>query len=176
MHSPLALLFCAGLAVGSGPTRAQDPESLGLATGILTWLQIPSIQRNREYCGEIGRAPDGRLIHTAPIRGKAASCHPVRIRPPAVPLASYHTHAGFDPRTDGEVPSVLDVQGDVEDGMDGYVSTPGGRLWHIDGATGNVRQICGLGCLPADPKFFKGSWGTIRRAYTFDQLKARSGK
>jgi hypothetical protein len=35
-------------------------------------------------------------------------------------------------------------------GTDGYVSTPRGRLWHIDGRTGTVTLVCGPGCLPSD--------------------------
>ncbi|WP_082152671.1 DUF4329 domain-containing protein [Candidatus Rhodobacter oscarellae] len=91
-------------------------------------------------------------------------------------IASFHTHGGFDEDADSEVPSVSDVLADMEEGLDGYLSTPGGRFWFIDGQTGVSRQLCGLGCLPQDPDFAPGLHGTISKRYTLGQLEARENE
>jgi hypothetical protein len=69
-----------------------------------------------------------------------------------------------------ELPSLSDVNADIKDGVDGYVATPGGRLWLIDTRAGEIRMICGLGCLPSDPNFVAGLDGPIRQRYSFDRL------
>ncbi|KMW58716.1 hypothetical protein AIOL_003695 [Candidatus Rhodobacter oscarellae] len=74
------------------------------------------------------------------------------------------------------MPSVSDVLADMEEGLDGYLSTPGGRFWFIDGQTGVSRQLCGLGCLPQDPDFAPGLHGTISKRYTLGQLEARENE
>jgi hypothetical protein len=170
-RSRLALRLC--LCLLAAPAAAQDAREVALAREILAGAQAPSFQRNREYCGTIGADRNGRLLHSEPRRGGRDSCTP-RDHPDAWDVfASFHTHGGFDPEADSEVPSVYDVQSDMAEGLDGYVATPGGRLWFIDGQTGVVRQICGLGCLPADPDFVPGLFGPIATRYTLSELDRR---
>ena len=88
----------------------------------------------------------------------------------AAVLASLHTHGAYDPVVPAEFPTVLDMESDAREGVNGYVSTPGGRLWFIDSRAMVAIQICGLGCLPQDPDFHAGDDGPIARRYTHAQL------
>lgn len=71
---------------------------------------------------------------------------------------------------------MLDVEGDMSFGVNGWVATPGGRLWFIDGETGSTRQVCGRDCLPSDPNFFAEDYGPVAKEYTFEQLRRRFGR
>ena len=59
------------------------------------------------------------------------------------------------------------------EGQIGFVATPGGRLWMIDGERGVANLVCGLSCLPADQNFEPGVFGPIAKHYTLEQLFAR---
>ena len=156
------------------PALAQDAALVATARGALAQLQAPSIRQGREYCGVIARAPSGVYRVLPARRGRADSCLPSDrgTRGLAV-VASYHTHGAYGAEYDSEVPSLDDVRGDMEEGVHGFVSTPGGRLWHIDPRTGRARQVCGTGCLPADPRFVAGDWGPIARVYSLRALRTR---
>lgn len=133
-------------------------------------LQPLSIRHNREYCGYIGYDADGILRTTEPIPGDASSCQP---RDPAglvTTVASYHTHAAFADGYVNEIPSQQDVDSDSDQGMNGYVATPGGRLWFVNGTDRSVRQICGVACLPADPAFNLSDGGPVAKFYPYDKL------
>ncbi len=156
------------------PASAQTNEEIAFARQILTSIQDNSFAANREYCGIIGTDGEGRLVASNPRKGRRDSCRPRDPRGAADFIASFHTHAGFDEEADSEVPSPSDVIGDMEEGLDGFVATPGGRFWFIDGQTGVVRQLCGLGCLPQDPDFEAGVWGPIAKRYTLGQLEDRA--
>lgn len=167
-----ALALLAGLA--SGAAHGQDRSEMAFARQILSGLQAQSFASNREYCGTIGLTEEGRLVASHPRRGGRDGCRPRDPLGAWDVIASYHTHAGFDRDADSELPSVSDVLSDMDEGLDGYLATPGGRFWFIDGQTGTVRQICGPGCLPADPGFEPGLWGPIRKRYTLGQLERRA--
>ena len=34
-------------------------------------------------------------------------------------------------------------------------------------------QVCGIGCLPADPDFIAGDFGSIADSYSYDDLVVR---
>ena len=151
--------------------QAQTEEDVARET--LRALQEKSVRSNREYCGLIWRDAAGRLVAGEAVRGGRARCrYPY---PPAgvVVVATYHTHGSFLESYDNEVPSVLDVLAELGTRTRGYVSTPGGRFWVIDGHTGDVRQICGPKCLPWDARFVPGLVGPVAGKYTLDQLKSR---
>ena len=57
------------------------------------------------------------------------------------------------------------MEGDEDEGIDGWVATPGGRLWYIDTTDMVTFQICGIGCLPSDPDS-----GIIEQSYSYDDL------
>lgn len=160
--------------VMAGSANAQDAAELAVARGVLLQLQARSFAENREYCGYIGRLPDGRLTATEVTRGDAWGCLSRADESRFVGIvASFHTHAGFERTADSEVPSSDDVRGDMAEGLNGYVATPGGRLWYIDGRRGVATQVCGPGCMGQDPDFRPGNAGPIAQSYTLQQLQAR---
>lgn len=155
------------------PVAAQSRAEQELAKQTLRALQEQSIRGNREYCGVISEDASGRLIASDANRGTRARC-----RYPNVPngtnlVATYHTHGAFLERFDNEVPSVLDVLADMSTGTNGYISTPGGRFWFVNGRTGEVRLLCGPKCMPWDPRYVPGLAGPVAGKYTLDQLRRR---
>ncbi len=139
----------------AGSVQAQPRVEANFAKATLEALQEISIAEKREYCGYIGYTITNQLKATKATPGDLTSC--LAEEPPASldVIASYHTHANYDPDQDSEVPSAEDVLGDQEEGIDGYVSTPGGRLWFINGERAIATQVCSIGCLTADPRFRK---------------------
>lgn len=155
---------------------AQDAAEMAAARGVLLQLQARSFAENLEYCGYIGRMPGGQLTATEVTRGDSWGCLSRGDESRFVQIvASFHTHAGFDRAADSEVPSTDDVRGDMAEGVNGYVATPGGRLWYIDGRQGVATQICGLGCMGQDPNFIPGDAGPTAQRYTLQDLQAREG-
>jgi len=90
--------------------------------------------------------------------------------------ASYHTHGDFDEGYFNEVPSVVDMEGDREFYMNGYVATPGGRLWFIDMQRMVTYQLCGVSCLPSASGFRKNQNDVIAEEYTLDALREKLGE
>ena len=118
----------------------------------LDTLQARSIAEGVEYCGYFGLDGSGQIAATAPHRGQPDSCFPVWPNDLEV-LASYHTHGSYTMDADIEVPSVDDLYGDIEEEVDGYVATPGGRVWLNIYDEGIAMQLCGRNCIMADPNF-----------------------
>jgi hypothetical protein len=81
-------------------------------------------------------------------------------------FASYHTHGSYANAYDNEVSSTIDLVSDFDYGIDGYVSTPGGRVWLVDFQTFSTRQVCGMGCVAQVPNFVPNTSDTIQNAYT----------
>lgn len=156
-----------------GALAAQSAAEVDLAKAALRALQAQSIKGNREYCGLIGRDRFGGLIASEAARGNRARCRYPDPPPDTVVVATFHTHGAFLRNYDNEVPSVLDVMSEMLNGTHGYVSTPGGRFWFVDGRRGTIRLICGPKCLPWDPRYVEGVTGPIASKYTLDDLKQR---
>lgn len=170
----MAALAAAMIQMVPGSAVAQDAAELAAARGVLLQLQPRSFAENLEYCGYIGRMPGGQLTATEVTRGDTWGCLSRGSEDRFVEIvASFHTHAGFDRAADSEVPSTDDVRGDMEERVNGYVATPGGRLWFIDWRRGVATQVCGLGCMGQDPNFTQGDAGPIAQSYTLQQLQAR---
>ncbi len=170
----LGVLTAMILPVVAGAAMAQDGAELRAAQAALLQLQPRSFAENLEYCGYVGRMPDGRLTATEVTRGDAWGCLSRGDESRFVDIvASFHTHAGFDRSADSEVPSADDVIGDLNEGVNGYIATPGGRLWYIDGRRGVATQVCGLGCMGQDPRFIPGDAGPIASRYTLQELQRR---
>lgn len=168
------LTACALAVLPTAPVVAQNAGEMAAARGALLQLQPRSFAENVEYCGYVGRMPDGRLTATEVTRGDTWGCLSRGDESRFVEIvASFHTHAAFDRGADSEVPSSTDVRGDMQEGVNGYVATPGGRLWYIDGARGVATQVCGLGCMGQDPAFIPGDAGPIAQRYTLNELLAR---
>jgi hypothetical protein len=170
MRYLLILLLC---LVYTPVAPAQGDEERAMAKSLLRDLQADSIRGNREYCGLIGQMDDGRFVATKAVRGSRAKCRYPRPLPGMNVTATFHTHGAFLRHYDNEVPSVLDVMTDMSNGTNGYVSTPGGRLWFVDGRRGQLFMICGPGCLPWDPRFIEGAAGPIAGKYTLRELRDR---
>lgn len=170
------LLFPSLLILSQGATAQEtDPyyapsETNDLAFEVLSDAQVISFRRNRELCGYIGITPGGDLRATEPTIGKSDECF--ADDPPLdwILVASYHTHGAYSPDAFTETPSPSDIVADRDEGVSGFVSTPGGRFWFVDGAEETAELIC-AGCLPADPLFEE--LDEIEDFYTLDELEAQ---
>lgn len=158
------------LAVLPSFAMAQDNAEVALVKATLSDLQVVSIAQNVEYCGYIGFDANDDLIATAPTRGDEGSCLADDPDALEIIIASYHTHGAHSPDYFNEVPSGDDMEGDADEGIDGYVATPGGRLWYIDSVDMVASQLCGLGCLRADPAFDLSDDPEVAESYLYDDL------
>lgn len=148
------------------------PAEIALVRARLAPLQHLSFAARYEYCGYLGRAPAGGLAFTEMVRGGHNGCTPKMPEGGLDLIASVHTHGAYGRTVPAEFPTVLDMESDRREGVNGYVATPGGRLWYIDSRAMVAVQICGLGCLPQDPSFRPGDDGTIAARYSYGQLLA----
>ena len=155
----------------TGPALAQSAEEVAFAREFLDRLQVRSIVEDREYCGYFGRSEDGRFLATRPRRGKYNSCSMGSPPESMNVFASYHTHAAYERYSVNEIPSLQDLRSDIDQQIDGYVSTPGGRLWLVDHKARETRQICGEGCVAQDPVYRPGKFEKVRPSYTLDDLE-----
>ncbi len=153
--------------------RPRSAAEVAFIKAKLNAIQPRSIVEDREYCGYLGTLPNGDFAISGPKRGAPAGCTPDN--PPADLriIASYHTHAAYAPRFDSEVPSATDLEGDISEGINGYVSTPGGRVWYSDSAARSTTQICGIGCVAADPRFRPDQDRPVQQSYSLAALRQR---
>ncbi|MCK0128501.1 DUF4329 domain-containing protein [Erythrobacter sp. F6033] len=129
-------------------------EVQAFARAQLDALQERSFAEDIELCGIIFERSNGELGASSPRPGDEASCGIAFFDEPGMkPLASFHTHAAQNDQYDSEVPSVLDMRSDSALGMDGYLATPGGRFWWIDGNREIAKMVCGEGCLAQDTNY-----------------------
>ncbi len=149
-------------------------EVQGFAREQLMALQQRSFAEGIELCGIIFERKGGTLGASPPRKGSEASCGIAYFDEPGMrPLASFHTHGGFNEDYDSEVPSVLDLESDAASGMDGYVATPGGRFWWVDANRPAAIRVCGPGCLPQDPAYQPCPALEPRELYSYEELAAR---
>jgi hypothetical protein len=121
-------------------------------------------------------SPNGAFSKTEPRRGGEGSCRPNSPQDGYEILASFHTHGAYSAEYDSEYPSLEDVNADMNEGNDGYVATPGGRIWYIDGATGVSSLLCDRGCVRADPNYVTdGIIPEMGRDYSMDDLEELTG-
>lgn len=172
----LASLVAAATIALAPMAHAQSAAETEFVMSLYRSMNQLSIAFNREVCGHILVDDQGRYSTTKASWGGEASCASLPLDPSVRAVSSWHTHAAYGPAYDGEVPSTIDVEGDLSTGLNGWVSTPGGRLWFIDGQTGNMRQVCGLRCLPNDQTFLQDDQGPVAESYTIDGLYARFGQ
>ena len=156
------------------PNAPSGPAVDQFARSFLNGIQARSIAEGREYCGYIFIDGNGRLQGTPPRRGRLASCDMPEPLVGQGIIASYHTHGSFNPGFDNEVPSVIDLRSDFDYGIDGYVSTPGGRVWLVDFQTRSTVQVCGLRCVTSDTAFRPIGEARIQQSYTLDGLRRRN--
>lgn len=149
---------------------AQDTAEVRLIKSVFAEINPISIRENVEYCGYIGLDDAGALIASAATLGEEATCLADDPDEIAVITGSWHTHGGHSLDYFNEVPSIGDYEADEVEGIDGYVATPGGRLWYIDTLDATISQLCGIGCLPMDPAFRRGDNGKVVDSYNYDEL------
>jgi len=107
---------------------SSDPE---VARVILCDLLSQSFRENVEYCGYIGFDEADGLVASDATRGGSDWCE--MELPEGIEIVSYyHTHAACDPIAWSKILSDTDMESDQALGIDGNVSSPGGRLWYID--------------------------------------------
>ena len=162
------------LALAATPIWSDADAELEFARHLLSNLQAQSFVENVEYCGYIGVNDEGNLVATEATRSGPDFCE-MDVPQSFEILASYHTHAGYDPNAWSEIPSGADMESDEDLGIDGYVSTPGGRFWYIDTEDMVALQICGIGCLPIDANFKPAPEDNIQQSYTYDELVQKIG-
>lgn len=169
----LTLTACATVPIIAFPAERPQPQSpaeISFITDILNTLQARSITENREYCGYLGLTPTGDFAISPPKRGSKAGCRPDEPSADLRILASYHTHAAYAVQYDSEVPSFDDLEADIEEGVDGYIATPGGRIWFNDADGAQATMLCGLTCITADPNFRTEPDFRVLNSYTLDGL------
>lgn len=167
----LALLLLALLLTPAESGRP-PPDEVALVVRRLGPLQLLSFAEDREYCTYLLRGPGGVLFFSEIVRGGRDGCTPRRPLAGATPIASVHTHGAYNRGVPAEFPTTLDMESDRNEGVAGYVGTPGGRLWHIDSRRMVAVQLCPPGCLPRDPAFHEGDDGVIAGRYSHRQLIA----
>lgn len=146
----LAIALMAGPALAD--TDARDAEH-AFIIGVMERIQPMSIEQNREFCGFIGYDRNGELQTSEILVGTEDTC-----RLPDVPdkldvIASWHTHSTYSPEYRSEYPSTQDLRSDNYFDVNGYVITPGGRVWFHDRHAATITQVCELKCVYQDPNF-----------------------
>ena len=140
---------------------------------VLNDIQAQSFSQDREFCGYIYIKENDDLGFTKPTKGDADSCLAKNVGEELYLLGSYHSHGAFSLTADTELPSLNDLQADIEEGVDGFISTPGGRIWHIDSLKKYATMLCGLNCIAADPRFDTELMDPVEKFYTLRDLEVR---
>jgi len=169
---PLILAACVDQTpVPYARVQPQSNAEIRFAMDVLDDLQLQSFDENREYCGYIGLDDAGDFVATKATKGRQGSCR--ADNPPAQMrlIASYHTHGGYSDDYDSEVPSISDLEGDRDEGVDGYVATPGGRVWYNNTGTMTTVMLCDVDCISSDNDF-EPSGFEVSKSYTLEQLAA----
>ena len=154
--------------------QSSDEAIRKFARATLEDLQERSIANNQEFCGVIYEDEQGALHRSRVYDGARAEC----AFDWGLPLgnnvvASFHTHGGYDFGYDSEVPSEEDLASDIDARIDGFVSTPGGRLWKIDWQDEVATQLCDTPCLQRDSRHVELPNDRIERSYTLADLQSR---
>lgn len=150
-------------------------EVQAFARAQLNAMQTRSFAEKVELCAIVFETSTGELDATEVKVGDEATCDLRYFDEPGMaPLASIHTHGAFDENYDSEVPSLIDLEGDIESQIDGYVATPGGRMWRIDWRQERAVQVCAEGCLQQDPSYRPCPGDPIAPVYSSPQLTARN--
>lgn len=171
----LCLLISPAMAQEKGG-RAVILAEHAFARQILSDIQERSISESREYCGYIAYDRAGELRATPAGPGSRAGCSIKAAPSHWRVVASYHSHGAWTREYDDEVPSTIDLRSDRNARTNGYISTPGGRIWFHDHQTGIAGQLCGLGCLYQDPNFTSSGSAPVLQFYTLSSLSARFGE
>ena len=152
--------------------HAQAADEIRLAKQNLLVLQAKSFQYDREYCGYLVVDARDVISGTPPTKGKEAECSADDYPEDLIAFARYHMQDAVSLDGSYELPSYIDVLGDAEEGVDSYVSTPGGQIWFIDSRAKIISVICDLACLPEDRTFIKYHDEVPDPQYSDEELRA----
>jgi hypothetical protein len=161
-----------------GPTQntseTQQASLAEFAKAQLNALQPVSFAQGREHCGVIYKTADGELRATETFTGSRAGCsYSFTPKRGEKALATFHTHGAHSDDNGGETPSPADLADDIRNRLTGFVATPGGRVWRNDWREQSTQQLCGLGCVAADPSFKVCDAFAPKPAYSLAQLIER---
>lgn len=165
-------IFIMSFLLATGSANAQQITQQYLAD-FFAPIQEKSIADEREYCGYFGLNDAGKLIATKPKRGREDSCLAEPSDDMVEVLASYHTHGAFHYEADAETPSSADLEADIDEQVDGYVATPGGRIWKNDADREKAILLCGRNCTVSDPDYDSQAFPPVNGSYTLDGLYER---
>ena len=172
--SSLVVLTSVPITTDAQQRRYSETEIHAFAMAQLNSVQQASFQHDREYCGLIGLDKNGVLTATPARQGDIGGCRLKRKPWRFKTIASYHTHGAFNRRADTEVPSISDLKHDFRQRVNGYISTPGGRVWFNDSYRRISTLLCQQGCLITDPNYFDCPTTAPQQSYTIDDLKWRA--
>ena len=147
----------------SAPTAADE---LAYVTKVFEKIQPRSFAMNRELCGYLGKDASGRFVTTRIATGSEDGCTLPYWPEKFDVLASFHTHSTYSPDYNSEFPSSIDMESDEASGIDGWIATPGGRIWYVDSSEMVAYQVCGESCVPQDPNYVDEGQ-TIRPSYSY---------
>lgn len=136
-------------------------------------IQEKSIADKREYCGYFGYNDAGEFFATKPVKGLEDSCQGDIPDEMVEVIASYHTHGAFHYEADAETPSSADLEADIAEETDGYVATPGGRIWKNDFETERAILLCDRNCTVSDPNYDNQAFPPVNGSYDLDGLYDR---
>jgi len=155
---------------------AQSAEEVAFVTKFFDELQVTSIAQNTEYCGFFGLDDNDNFIATRPTRGDTDSC--LSDEPPfdMFIFATYHTHGAYLFDADSEVPSLNDLEADIDEELDGYIATPGGRIWLNSIDSESAILVCGRNCTVSDSNYVADTEYPVRNSYTVGQLRQRENE
>lgn len=155
---------------------AQGRAEIAFVTKFFDQLQPKSIAANREYCGYFGLDENQNFVATRPVRGSVGSCLPNNPSSTMEIFASYHTHGAFSYDFDSELPSSDDLRADIAEETNGYIATPGGRIWFNDANRERTVMICGRNCTVSDSEFEADGAPYVRARYSLEQLYIRENE
>ncbi|MDH3580962.1 MAG: DUF4329 domain-containing protein [Hyphomicrobiales bacterium] len=120
-----------------------EEELVAAAIYALVSIQERPIEENREYCGYIVIDRNNDISVAGPNSGGRTYCKTPIVYKPDIIKVSFHTHGAFDRELRTEIPSLLDFDSVKSEGVDAFIGTPGGRVWHLDYETEIASILCG---------------------------------
>ncbi len=171
MENFLLLLLVLSLQIFAA--QAQEQDEIEFVIEFFNELQPLSIAQNREYCGYFGLDENDNIVATKPTRGEEDSCYADDPPEDLFIFASYHTHGSFSVDADSELPSLEDLQADIAEGVDGYIATPGGRIWFLDNIEEKAILICGRNCTISDDRYDDDAYPPVQNEYDLKGLEYR---
>lgn len=113
--------------------------------------QALSWESGLEYCGYviIDKSQRTSIKYN---KGDNNGCITPLVYPPSVIVAGFHTQSSYKSGILSEIPSRQDFAATRKDGVDNFIGTPHGILWHIPPDATVAIKVCGpVTCLQSEP-------------------------